>query len=95
MGRSYASSLLSGTIPEGRGDTLTYSHDLDGPHAMLANPEYKYIHSKGREMLWHLTGPTAENQDVSNERPEILQKMRERLLALDAGRSYRAHPHLF
>ena len=97
MGRSYATELLEGKDPKGREDTLTYSHDLNGPHVLLTNREFKYSFSRGKEALWDLNAPNGEGRDVSADRPEILREMRDRLMRrmLDAGRSWRPHYNLF
>jgi arylsulfatase A-like enzyme len=97
MGQSIAADLLAGTEPKGRSDALTFSHDLDGPHALLTTPTHKYIHSGGREQLWEWHCDAAEGCDLSGQQPELTGQLRQRLLErmLAAGKSYRVHPNLF
>jgi arylsulfatase len=97
MGQSMAADLLAGKALAGRSDALTFSHDLEGPHAMLTTPTHKYIHSNGREQLWEWHCDAVEGRDVRKEQADVTSGMRQRLLErmLAAGRSYRAHPNLF
>lgn len=97
MGQSYAEDLRNGSIPRGREDALTYSHDADGPHAMLTTEHFKYIHSGGQEKLWDLKSTAGESADVAALREDVLPELRYRLLQrmLSAGRSYRPHEKLF
>jgi arylsulfatase A-like enzyme len=97
VGRSYAQALLDGILPEGRDDTLTYSFDADGAHALLTTPRYKYWISRGREVLWDLQSPDSESRNIANDKPAIIADLRFRLLKrlAEAGRSPRDHHHLF
>ncbi|MGE4489857.1 MAG: sulfatase [Kiritimatiellales bacterium] len=94
MGRSYASELRDGSVPEGRATALTYSHDGEGPHVMLTTPSHKYFLSKGSEVLWAVD---KEGVDIAGDFPETLEKLRFQLLQrlAEAGRSYRPHHQLF
>jgi len=95
MGQSHATDLVAGNPPRGRESTLTYSHDLEGAHALLTTPDFKYIHSAGTEALWKLS--EKEGVNVMDQYPDVALKLRALLLErmLAAGRSYRVHHHLF
>lgn len=97
MGKSMAGALVKGASPDGRPDALTFSHDAESPHAMLTTPEFKYMFSHGKEALWKLDSEKGEGVDRSADYPEVVSEMRFRLMQrmLLAGRSYRAHTHLF
>ena len=97
MGESYAQSLLKGDEPGFRDDVLCYSNPPCA--AMLRNRDFKYcrITDSKREILFDLKNDPGETNDVSEENPEIIREMRDRLLdrMMTAGRSRLEHHYLF
>ncbi|MCC5808045.1 MAG: sulfatase-like hydrolase/transferase [Opitutales bacterium] len=99
-GVSCAEDLLSATPVRGRESTLTYAAEgRDNESAMIVTRDWKYIRWSGNrgEVLFRRDDDPAEVKNHAPGEEAVLAEHREILLErlLQAGRSYRAHNHVF
>ena len=96
QGKSYAKELLNNKVPSAREDVIAFHHP---DFAMIRTNEYKYIryNSFNTEVLYDFSDDFSEVVNRIKDKPEVLNKMRERMLSrfLAAGRSVLEAPYLF